>query len=336
VVLALSLLHVQPAWSKDKAKVFGTLKAPTAVTAREQALDWLHATGKADSAMQSRFQAIWSDDERPVLDRLAATFSLADPEAARLLSEVQDRRRPTPLDMPAILTDNGRPLFFRANLGLAYARALGERRDYEGALAVLRLFQPQQVADPAVYFFDRAVAEHALAQKTEANRSIIGLMEDVAQVPDRYRVIALLMYQDMQDWEDKDLGDIARKMDSIERRLALARGGPRTQKLEREVIARLDELIKKLEQGGCCPGAGAAGSGGTPSSPMQDSRIATNSGPGHVEDKKLRGLAQQWGKLPEKERAKAMQDLMSKMPERHREVIESYFKKLAQSQPGQP
>jgi hypothetical protein len=69
---------------------------------------------------------------------------------------------------------------------------------------------------------------------------------------------------------------------------------------------------------------------------MQESRIATNSGPGHVEEKKLRGLAQQWGKLPEKERAKAMQDLMSKMPERHREVIESYFKKLAQSQPGQP
>jgi len=142
-------------------------------------------------------------------------------------------------------------LFFRANLGLAYARTLEERRDYEGALAVLRLFQPQQVADPAVYFFDRAVAEHALAQKAEASRSIVGLMEDVAQVPDRYRVIALLMYQDMQDWEDKDLGDIARKMDNIERRLALARGGPRTQKLEREVISRLDELIKKLEQGGC-------------------------------------------------------------------------------------
>jgi hypothetical protein len=251
VVLSLIFLQAQPVWSSEKPKAFGTLKAPTAVTAREQALAWLGATGKADDAMRSRFQVIWSEEDRPVLDRLAATFVLADPEAARLLSEARNRQRPPLADVPAILTDNSRPLFFRANLGLAYARALGERRDYEGALAVLRLFQPHQVADPAVYFFDRAVAEHALTQKAEANRSIIGLMEDVAQVPDRYRVIALLMYQDMQEWEDKDLGDIARKMDNIERRLALARGGPRTQKLEREVISRLDELIKKLEQGGC-------------------------------------------------------------------------------------
>lgn len=251
VVLWLFLLPAQPAWSKENAKVFGTLKAPTAVAAREEALAWLRATGKADPATQSRFQAIWSEEDRPLLDRLASTFSLADAEAARLLSEAQNHNRPTPSDVPAILSDNSRPIFFRANLGLAYARSLAERRDYEGALAVLRLFQPQQVADPAVYFFNRAVAEHALAQKAEANRSIVGLMEDVAQVPDRYRVVALLMYQDMQDWEDKDLGDIARKMDNIERRLALARGGPRTQKLEREVISRLDELIKKLEQGGC-------------------------------------------------------------------------------------
>src|SRR5262249_387195 len=211
VVLSLSLL----AWSSEKAKVFGTLRAPAAVTAREEALAWLRSTGKADEATQARFQAIWSEDERPVLDRLAATFSLADPEAARLLSEARDRRRPTASDVPAVLTDNSRPLFFRANLGLVYARALGERRDYEGALAVLRLCQAQQVADPAVYFFDRAVAEHALAQKVDAGRSIVGLMEDVAQVPDRYRVIALLMYQDMQEWEEKDLGDIARKMDNI-------------------------------------------------------------------------------------------------------------------------
>jgi hypothetical protein len=65
---------------------------------------------------------------------------------------------------------------------------------------------------------------------------------------------------------------------------------------------------------------------------MQDSRIAKNSGPGNVENKKLKGLAQQWGKLPEKERAQAMQDLIQGMPARHREVIENYFKKLAQSQ----
>jgi hypothetical protein len=64
---------------------------------------------------------------------------------------------------------------------------------------------------------------------------------------------------------------------------------------------------------------------------MQDSNIATNGGPGNVDAKKLRGLAQQWGKLPEKERAKALQDLIRDMPPKHREITENYFKKLAQA-----
>ena len=69
---------------------------------------------------------------------------------------------------------------------------------------------------------------------------------------------------------------------------------------------------------------------------MQDSNIATNCGPGVVNQKRLQNYAQQWGKLPEKERAKAMAELTRDMPPRYREVIENYFKKVAQSQPSQP
>ena len=69
---------------------------------------------------------------------------------------------------------------------------------------------------------------------------------------------------------------------------------------------------------------------------MQDSNIATNGGPGVVNPKRLQQIAQQWGKLPEKERAKAMAELTRDMPPRYREVIENYFKKVAQSQPSQP
>jgi hypothetical protein len=43
-------------------------------------------------------------------------------------------------------------------------------------------------------------------------------------------------------------------------------------------------------------------------------------------------LAKQWGKLPEKERAKAMQDLTRDVPPKYREVIETYFRRLAQSE----
>jgi hypothetical protein len=45
----------------------------------------------------------------------------------------------------------------------------------------------------------------------------------------------------------------------------------------------------------------------------------------------LKELAEVWGKLPEKDRAKAMAELTRDMPPRYREVIEKYFKKLAES-----
>ena len=55
------------------------------------------------------------------------------------------------------------------------------------------------------------------------------------------------MLLDMQTWKDKDLGAVARKMKVVEDRLDLARGGPETQKKQKEIVARLDELIKELE-----------------------------------------------------------------------------------------
>jgi hypothetical protein len=58
------------------------------------------------------------------------------------------------------------------------------------------------------------------------------------------------MVVDMANWQDKDLGSIARKMDNVERRLDLSRGGPKTQKIQKEIVARLDELIKERENQG--------------------------------------------------------------------------------------
>jgi hypothetical protein len=45
-------------------------------------------------------------------------------------------------------------------------------------------------------------------------------------------------------------------------------------------------------------------------------------------------MAEVWGKLPEKERAKAMLELTRDMPPRYREVIEKYFKELARNSEG--
>jgi len=48
-----------------------------------------------------------------------------------------------------------------------------------------------------------------------------------------------------------------------------------------------------------------------------------------VDQKKVKEITEAWGKLPEKERAKALVELTRGMPARDRMVIEQYFKELA-------
>jgi len=234
---------------------FSALEPVAVQDARTQALVWLRSTGKTDPQTMQRFEGIWNQQDHIVLDLVAETLALGSDAAAKLLAEARDPNAPSPIKVPDVLKDTKAPLFFRANLALAYARALSNRRVHEETLDVLKSFRPEQVVDPAAYLFHRSVAEHALVYKSEATQTINRLLEDCNASPDRYKTVSALMLLDMQTWKDKDLGAVARKMESVERRLDLARGGPQTQKLQKEVIARLDEIIKELENklksGGC-------------------------------------------------------------------------------------
>jgi hypothetical protein len=320
---------------------FGTLRAADNSAARDQADAWLKSVGKTDAATQKAFAELWGGD-RAVFDKVTETLCLGSNDARSLLEEVRDPQRGAPTEVPALLKDRKLPAFFRANLALAYAKALSSRRIYEEALEALDAVKPEHVVDPATFLFHKAVAEHSLMKRTQAVQTIIRLLDDVADAPERYKMVSALMVVDMANWQDKDLGSIARKMDNIERRLDLSRGGPKTQKLQKEVIARLDELIKERENqckgccnGGNCPGGGNPGSNPNnttnPSSPQQDSFGGNGSGPGNVDPKRLKEMAEVWGKLPERERAKAMAELTRDMPPRYREIIEKYFKEISKS-----
>jgi hypothetical protein len=216
--------------------------------ARGQSLDWLKSVGKTDEATLARFNEIWAESsDRPVLERVADTLVLGSADAKQLLAEARDPNAPAPTKVPELLKDAKQPAFFRANLALAYAKALSQRRVYEEALESLKAARAEQVVDPASYLFHKAVAEHAKNRKKDAEGTIVRLLDDVVDAPERYKMVAALMHFDMMTWKDKDLGDISRKMSDVERRLELARGGPETQKTQKEIVDRLDELIKQLE-----------------------------------------------------------------------------------------
>lgn len=46
----------------------------------------------------------------------------------------------------------------------------------------------------------------------------------------------------------------------------------------------------------------------------------------------MRKVVEQWGRLPPREQARALQELTQGMSPRHREAIENYFRNLATAQ----
>lgn len=247
--LAAAVVFAAPVLGADRRPEasFGALEPASVEAARTQAAAWLKAAGKTDAATLARFDAVWKLESSTVLDRVVGTFELADAAAAKLLADARNPLTPAPTKVPELIRDAKNSVFFRANLGLAYARNLSNRRVHEEALDTLKLFQPEQVVDPAAYLFHRAVGEHAMLMKPDATKTIERIIDDAPFSPERYKTVSMLMLLDMHAWKDKDLQAVARKMENVERRLELARGGPQTQKLQKEIVARLDELIKELE-----------------------------------------------------------------------------------------
>lgn len=312
------------------------LRSPSLESARMQALDWLTQAGKTDAATRRAFDALWQPGERTILDRVADTLALGDGRAADQLAQARDVNASAPTAAPALLRDKDQPVFFRANLALAYAKALSGRRVYEESLDALRSIKASEVVDPAAYHFHRAVAEYSLRQREAARRSLAGL-GDVADAPERYRATGELMLQQMQVWKDRDLGWIADTMDGIGRRLDLGRGGPQTRKMQRDVIAALDDLIRQLEpHGPLDPNPRDPNDPSEPKEPGPRRRPAppgpnpqpVERGEGKVDDRDLRNTARNWGNLPEKERVSAKVELTRSLPAQHRDAMENYIKKL--------
>ncbi len=179
---------------------------------------------------------------------MADTLALGNPEAAKVLKEARDGNGPAPEGVPSLIKDKKVDTYLRANLGLAYAKALSNRRVFEEVQLTLKLIKPEDVVDPAAYFFTKAVAEYSLMARIEASAAVLRLLEDVDAAPERYRMVAALMQLDMLTWQDDDLGWVSRKMGVIADRLDINRGGEKTRKMQKEVLVRLEEMIKAIRR----------------------------------------------------------------------------------------
>jgi hypothetical protein len=337
----LSAIPVSPASAAEPVKKptygFSTLRAATPEAAKAKVEAWLKSIGAFD---QSAFNKIWSDDNRTVLDRTADSLALGNSEAAAILANIRKSDAVAPTETPALLLDGKQDAFFRTNVALAFAKAAASKKVYEEALEALNAITPEAAVDPAALYFFKAVSEFSTMRREAASGSVVRLIDDVQDAPDRYKRIGIEMFFEMQNWspDPKDLTNIERLMDNSGRRLELARGGEKTQVIQKKIVFRLDELIKELENqckgqcnGGNCPNGSKPGNGGNnvnPSAPAQDSTIMGGSGPGNVDEKKLRQIAEEWGTLPPEKRAKIVDEITRDTPAKYKPLIEEYFKSL--------
>jgi hypothetical protein len=247
VAAGLGLGSALTAAAAEKAEyTFGSLTAATPDAAKAQAQAWLKKAGKFD---QAAFDKIWAQEEASVLDRTLASLELGSPEAKAIMDQARNAANEAPKEVPALLKDEKADPYLRANLSVGFARGLTNGRVYEESLGALATVKPEQTVDPAAYYFYRAVAEHALMKKDDAMRSIVRLLDDVGAAPDRYTMLARIIFVEMATWkkDEKDLSNIRRLMDNSERRLSQSRGGKTTQDIQKKIVFRLDELIKEKE-----------------------------------------------------------------------------------------
>jgi hypothetical protein len=165
--------------------------------------------------------------------------------------------------------------------------------------------------------------------KDQCLSTVEKLLENERSIPQRYAAVARLVAADIRPLEADSLDEVSRLMGDVRRRLNFARAGSRVRKQEDDVVAKLDKMIKKIEeQQQQQRMAQAKQSGSRSSSPAKDSMPLGGRGPGDVDQKPI-GDRSGWGNLPAKEREEALQQISKDLPAHYRELIEEYFRKLA-------
>jgi tetratricopeptide (TPR) repeat protein len=164
-----------------------------------------------------------------------------------------------------------------------------------------------------------------------------------------------------KDYKDP-LATLAGKMDDVTKRLSGIDSGRATQERQREIVTMLDDLIATAEEqsaasssssgnaskpgqgqkpgdaSGQTPGGGKkpgpAGGVGIPTQGATESRLVDGAAarPSGLADVIKGESNDDWGKLPPMEQQKLLETFKETMPERYREMISDYYRKMAKSE----
>lgn len=313
---------------------------PDYATVRSKMLTWIESRSGATEESRANALKLWPAEESSrspdeLWERSLETFSGLDPSTKEFLHRLsQPMKVPQPVDSP-LLYEAGRGDFYLANLRMHYARWLTQSEFTELALELMNQINAEEVISPAAYYFYKAACQRRLIQREEGLKSLEALLALPPASPERYSQLGRLMKEEWTAVEEKSLEEVSMLMADVRRRLKLAQPGQKTQNAEDQVVKRLDEIIKKLEDqnNGGKGGSPGADSIRRPGTPADDSRIHGTKGPGEIDPKSLK-VGDVWGNLDEKKRAEVQNLISRDFPAHYRRTIEEYFRKLATRKPN--
>jgi hypothetical protein len=316
-----------------------TWELPSYEAEREQVFAWLEQAN-VDSELAQEARSLWPAqplralDGPALLDLVVETATLVDERTAKLVQDCQaELQKPVAPDYTWI-ADSNLPKFAKDNLQLYMARWLAQQSMYDATLDAIANLEPADVVDPASLLFYRMVAYHQVVEPDKSRTALVQLMEHEDQLPLRYGQVAELVRQDLAGLKDESLDHVSRRMNDVRRRLELGQAGKQVQVVEKGVADSLDKMIKQLEDQQKQQQQALGGSAQS-STPMQDSQLAPLKAPGKVDPRDI-GNQSGWGNLPPKEREEALQQIGREFPAHYRQLIEQYFRDLADESTTDP
>jgi tetratricopeptide (TPR) repeat protein len=234
--------------------------------------------------------------------------------------------------------------FLATNAGYFYARSLIERGMLEEAETFLNglVTKKSDLAGLTPYaghfWFVKGFCQFGNLRFDAATESLENIARRFAEAPEPVRVGAEQLLLEIKRREIGTLDEVSSLMGYAAGRLKVSDAAERVRQRQDEAVKLLDKLIKKAEEQEKqqCQGGGKSGQGGK-KSPKQSSNPAQKStapaGGGRIGELRPTEKAdpgEMWGKLPSAERDKILQSLRDRFPSRYRELVEQYYRALAE------
>lgn len=291
----------------------------------ESFVEWMKGRG-ADKEAIGVFHEEWKEGpDARITDRVLREL---DEGYANALELVEDGKPDGVLQLTKFLA-SAKDDVTRAHARYFLARAVLDEDDPEMAGELLGDFI---IRDRGLTLLDGEAAfyyAYALSLIPRVDSAILNLEAFLKLYPDaseRYRANAQQLLQELQAQWQSPLHALADEMKGSERKLRKERFGKPLQVQQLDIVEKLASMIEELEKQQQSSGGSPSGNGPS-NGPASESSLP--GGQGRVG--KLhgsRGVKDRWGNMKDKDRAKILAELQTKLPERYRVLLEKYYKRV--------